>query len=268
MNLQDLTAFELLQINQLSLDELERRNILKIRNNPLHDYTNWLVNNKMNMKPISSNSEGYDLKTSDGRKVMIIAKRNLLNNNSTMLGVISEKLLKNIDETIAVIYHKDLSIQSAVIIPSGVIYKLGVYNHLQKAYAIRVDTKLVCDPNVVDVKLLLCEHSNCDVTDDSKIFESTIRDLRVVGKKTFVKYYQHYALNIDVNEIIQIMLSENVSWKEMTARKKAKKMQSIFKKNDNFKSLKMIINSKSILIPEPLKDQARNLLEEFGQKST
>lgn len=43
MDLSQLSCVELMQLNQLTLDELERRDVLRTRNNPVCEYTEWLV---------------------------------------------------------------------------------------------------------------------------------------------------------------------------------------------------------------------------------
>ena len=43
MDLSQLSNVELMQLNQLTLDELERREVIRTRNNPISEYTEWLV---------------------------------------------------------------------------------------------------------------------------------------------------------------------------------------------------------------------------------
>ncbi|MEI1609164.1 hypothetical protein [Escherichia coli] len=50
MDLSQLSCVELMQLNQLTLDELERRDVLRTRNNPVCEYTEWLVAEKMQME--------------------------------------------------------------------------------------------------------------------------------------------------------------------------------------------------------------------------
>ncbi len=50
MDLSQLNCVELMQLNQLTLDELERRDMIRTRNNPVSEYTEWLVAEKMQME--------------------------------------------------------------------------------------------------------------------------------------------------------------------------------------------------------------------------
>ncbi|MFU2319374.1 hypothetical protein [Rahnella sp. PCH160] len=261
MDLKKLTVTELIQINQHTLDELERRSILKIRSNPITEYTFWLVKNKMNMALKPSFGEGYDFKTSDGRKIQVMAKRNQLKNNATMIGVISERELRQIDDFLIVIFNGDMSIDLALMIQNKAIMKFGVYNKFHKGYTLRINTALINDESVRDIKLVLCDKSSCNVYIERFKSESIVRDLKIVGKRTFVEYYQYFLDEVDVNYIIEIMLIENINWKQVTARTKANKMKSIFKNNDCCEVLRVIIDSINPLVTQSTKQKAKVLLE-------
>lgn len=68
MELSGLSTIELMQLNQETLAELERRNVIRTRNNPVSEYTEWLVSNRMGMVLAPASTKGYDA-TIDGRKV-------------------------------------------------------------------------------------------------------------------------------------------------------------------------------------------------------
>lgn len=261
MKLNHLTADELLQMNQYTLDELERRSILKVGDNPISEYTLWLVKNKMNAKSVSSEFAGYNVRTPDRKKIHILAKRNKLKNHSAILGVISERELRKVDDVLAVIYNEDMSIHTALIIPVHVIEKIGVYNKFQKGYTLRINAGIISDANVVNVKLILCTELNTYTLTKKKKVEDVVNDLKVVGKRTFVKYYQYYIDDIDVNYVIEKMLDDNTDWKAATARTKAKKMKSIFMKGENVKALKLIFESRNHLITESTKEKVIEILE-------
>lgn len=260
MKLNHLTADELLQMNQYTFDELERRSILKVGGNPISEYTLWLVKNKMNAKSVSSDFAGYNVRTPDKKKIQILAKRNKLKNHSTILGVISERELRMVDDVLAVIYNEDMSIRIALIIPVHVIEKIGVYNKFQKDYTLRINAGIISDANVVNMKMVLSNEFNfCGSTNQNK--EDIVHDLKIVGKRTFVEYYQYYIDDVDVNYVIEKMLLDKIEWKVATARSKAKKMKSIFKKGENLKALKLIFESRNYLITESTKEKVIEILE-------
>jgi hypothetical protein len=88
MDLSQLSCVELMQLNQLTLDELERRDVIRTRNNPVSEYTEWLVAEKMQMELAPPSTKGYDATTSGGRKIQIKSRKNNLRNKSLVLGII------------------------------------------------------------------------------------------------------------------------------------------------------------------------------------
>ncbi len=84
MDLSQLSNVELMQLNQLTLDELERREVIRTRNNPISEYTEWLVADKMQMVLAAPSTKGYDATTIDDRKIQI---------KSVTRGSLSNKLL-------------------------------------------------------------------------------------------------------------------------------------------------------------------------------
>ena len=50
MDLRDLTVKELLQLNSSILNELKRRRIVRTKNNPVGDYTEWIVSKGLGLE--------------------------------------------------------------------------------------------------------------------------------------------------------------------------------------------------------------------------
>lgn len=151
MKLSELSTIELMQLNQETLAELERRNVIRTRNNPVSEYTEWLVSNRMGMVLAPASTKGYDAITSDGRKVQIKSRKNNAKNKSMILGIIRNYELNQFDDLIAVIYHPDFSIRYALQIPHELVKIYGRFNQHQNGYTLSMTAKLLSDRRVVDI---------------------------------------------------------------------------------------------------------------------
>lgn len=141
----------LTQLNQETLAELERRNVIRTRNNPVSEYTEWLVSNRMGMVLAPASTKGYDAITSDGRKVQIKSRKNNAKNKSMILGIIRNYELNQFDDLIAVIYHPDFSIRYALQISHELVKIYGRFNQHQNGYTLSMTAKLLSDRRVVDI---------------------------------------------------------------------------------------------------------------------
>ena len=75
MNLEELEVIELLRLQADVTKELKRRNIVRTQNNPLGDYTEWLVAQKMNLVLANNSAAGYDAKSEAGVTFQIKGRR-------------------------------------------------------------------------------------------------------------------------------------------------------------------------------------------------
>ncbi|TWD31563.1 hypothetical protein [Pantoea sp. SJZ147] len=151
MDLSDLSTTELMQLNQETLAELERRNVIRTRNNPVSEYTEWLVSTRMGMVLAPASTKGYDA-TIDGRKVQIKSRKNNAKNQSTVLGIIRNYELNQFDDLIAVIYHPDFSIRYALQIPHELVKVYGRFNQHQNGYTLSITNAILNDPMVCHLK--------------------------------------------------------------------------------------------------------------------
>lgn len=264
MNLNDLTNLELLQISQYALDELELRSVLKKRNNPIDEYTLWLVENKLKMRSIPLDQEGYYARSLDGRNINIIAKTHQLKNSSSIVGFISERDLKLIDDVMLIIYNSKYYVTLALIIPRDSIIELGIYNKLKKGYTLRASHELINSSKTTNITELLFAKPDCKTLRDLEYIKSA---LKVIGKNTFVDFYNYFQDDIPIGDVIKKMATKNINWNVTTARVKAKKMKEVFKRNDNLKALKVIVDSKSTLANKTIKEEAIKLIENNPPRS-
>lgn len=263
MDLSQLSTVELMKLNQLTLDELERREVIRTRNNPVSEYTEWLVADKMQMELAAPSTKGYDATTLDGRRIQIKSRKNNLKNKSLVLGIIRNYELNQFDELIAVIYNTDFSIRYAISIPHELVKEYGFYNQHQNGYTLRISNSLLIDPRVKNIIEFFDQER--PVTYEKtveKLDSNTIRDVQTIGMQTFVEYYQCVESGMDAVELVEKMVTDHPEWKESTARTKASSMRRVFKNGKNIEALKIIYNSNHPAISDEIKTMLSTLLND------
>lgn len=123
LNLKKLHFRDLLVIFGDLLDELKSRDIVRTRNNPVADYSEWLVSKAFNLTLQRNSNNGFDAIDFSGIKYQIKARRVSPVNRSRQLGVIRNLEAKKFDFLIAVIFDKDFSVLEAYKIPRNLISK-------------------------------------------------------------------------------------------------------------------------------------------------
>lgn len=260
MDLSQLGCVELMQLNQLTLDELERRDVLRTRNNPVCEYTEWLVAEKMQMELAPPSTKGYDATTSEGRKIQIKSRKNNLRNKSLVLGIIRNYELNQFDELIAVIYNHDFSIRYAISIPHELVKEYGFYNKHQNGYTLRISNLLLKDPRVTDlIEFFEPDTERSSRENTVKPDSNIIRDVQTIGMQTFIEYYQCVESGMDATNLVKKMVTEHPEWKESTARTKASSMRRVFKNDSNIEALKIIYESNHSAITDEIKSKLSTL---------
>ena len=88
MNLRELSIKELLQLQAAATNELKRRDVVRTQNNPLGDYTEWLVAQAMGLELAANSKAGYDGIDSNGTRIQIKGRRITPKNKSRQLSAI------------------------------------------------------------------------------------------------------------------------------------------------------------------------------------
>lgn len=127
IKLEQMTNVELLQAHGAVIDELIRRDVVRTRNNPIGDYTEWLVCKRLDLNQQNNSTaacdavsktgnQRYQLKgrQSDAHRVQFSAIRNLEQNG--------------FDFVIAVVFNKDYSIRFAAKLTHTAVERLSRYH--------------------------------------------------------------------------------------------------------------------------------------------
>lgn len=150
---------DLLRLYGSILFELKCRGLARTINNPVSDYTEWLVSEKLNLKLASKSEKGFDATDrTDGSRYEIKARRITSSTNSRQLSAIRDLEGKHFDFLIAVIYDENFEVLLALKIPHMVVlakskfvaatnsYKLEAKASLQNETGVEVITQLLLAP--------------------------------------------------------------------------------------------------------------------------
>ena len=75
MNLKNPEVKELMNLYAAVITELQERNIVRTQNNPLGDYTEWLVARALDLELQTNSKTGYDGISKSGQRFQIKGRR-------------------------------------------------------------------------------------------------------------------------------------------------------------------------------------------------
>jgi hypothetical protein len=125
--LEILRTSELLSLFALILEELRRREVVRSSNNPVADYTEWLVAKALSLEQLRGSTTGCDALDAEGRRYEIKGRRLTRHNNSTQLSVIRGLDLCHFDFLVGVLYDEDFLVSRACLIPHEVVKTTATY---------------------------------------------------------------------------------------------------------------------------------------------
>ncbi|MGI2056161.1 DUF6998 domain-containing protein [Shewanella baltica] len=95
--------------------------MVRTKNNPLGDYTEWLVGKALDLELQTNSKAGYDGIDRNGVRVQIKGRRVTPDNKSRQLSAICKYDEKDFDEFAAIIYDENFDVIEAVLIPHEVV---------------------------------------------------------------------------------------------------------------------------------------------------
>ncbi|WP_231758782.1 DUF6998 domain-containing protein [Microbulbifer elongatus] len=155
MNLEDLKIKELLKLQASVTKELQRREVVRTQNNPLGDYTEWLVANALDLELEANSKAGYDGISKSGVKIQIKGRRVTPKNKSRQLSAIRKYKERDFDELAAVIYDEEFNVIEALIIPHEVVGEYASYREHVNAHILILKGPILTDPRVRCIKQAL-----------------------------------------------------------------------------------------------------------------
>jgi hypothetical protein len=154
-SLNSLSIEELLALHSSALDELQRRGVLRTKNNPTGDYAEWLFAERLGLQLAENSAKGYDATDGDGLRYQIKSRRITSANKSRQLGVLRDLDANEFDFLLAVLFDDAWQITHAVKIPHSSIARMSTFRAHQNGHILILRPILLNDPDVVDVTHLL-----------------------------------------------------------------------------------------------------------------
>lgn len=148
MDLQKMGIKQLLQTQANIIQELKKREVVRTKNNPVGDFTEWLVAQAYDLELANNSKAGYDAVDTAGTKIQIKGRRVTADNPSRQLSAIRKYEKKDFDELIAVIFDEDFNIELAVRMPHEVIGDYSRFSNHSNAHLLTLKGSILEDTRI------------------------------------------------------------------------------------------------------------------------
>lgn len=149
IEVKNLDDEELLQLYGKLMEELRQRKLIRSSNNPVSDYAEKIVCERLSLSQATKSSKGYDaIDENTGMKYQIKARRLTRHNKSRQLGVIRNLNQKLFDYLIAVISDESFRPIEIWRIPRETIPKYARYSRHQNGHILILTGEVLEDKTV------------------------------------------------------------------------------------------------------------------------
>lgn len=152
-DLSEMSELELLQTRGAVIAELRRRGVVKTENNPIGDYTEWLVCNRLGLEIQENSQAGFDAVDPQGVKCQIKGRR--ASGNSVQFSAIRKLDDHGFDFVVAVVFNEDYSIRFAFKIAYAAVKQLARFQEHTNSHLLILTEKAVELDGVEDITQLL-----------------------------------------------------------------------------------------------------------------
>ena len=151
--MKDLAAMsnlELLQTHGAVIAELRRRKVVKTKNNPIGDYTEWLVCDRLGLEIQGNNQAAFDaVDPQNGDRYQIKGRRS--RGNSVQFSPIRRIENHEFDFVVAVVFHEDYTIRLAFRISYAAVIQLVRYQAYTNSHILILTERAVELDGVEDI---------------------------------------------------------------------------------------------------------------------
>ena len=137
------------------LDELKQRSVVRTRNNPVADYAEWLVAQKLSLSLERNSKSGYDATNTSGERFQIKSRRLDPSNKSRQLSVIRNLDAGEFDYLIGVLFNRDFTVKEAYKIPHDLIAKYAQFSKHLSGYTLHLRGDILRAQGVEDITHIL-----------------------------------------------------------------------------------------------------------------
>ncbi len=149
-DLKQMSEIELLRTHAAIIDELINRNVVKTRNNPIGDYTEWLVSRRLGLDLQPNSRASFDAVDLIGTRYQIKGRRD--SGTHVQFSSIRNLDAKGFDFVIAIVFYDDYSIRLALKIPHKTIPEFAKYQEHTNAHNLILTDNSVEHPDVTDLR--------------------------------------------------------------------------------------------------------------------
>ena len=152
MDLSKLEIKELLHLQASVISELKAQNVVRTQNNPVGDYTEWLLAKGLKLRLAHNSSSGYDAIDEEGKKYQIKGRRVSQTNQSKQLSALRNYDKKDFDYMVAVVFDEHFEVIEAHKIPHEVIGEYSKYRKHDNAHILHLRGAILGDSRVKDIR--------------------------------------------------------------------------------------------------------------------
>jgi hypothetical protein len=152
MTLDQLSEKELLCLQADVTEELISRKVVRTRNNPLGDYTEWLVAQGLGLTLEQNSTAGYDGIDGAGLRIQIKGRRVTPTNNSRQMSAIRNLDKKDFDVLAAVVFDQHFDIIEALLVPHSVVAEYATYREHVNAHILVLKGAILTDSRISDFR--------------------------------------------------------------------------------------------------------------------
>ncbi len=146
-----ISTLKLLQTYSDIINELKTRGVLRTTNNPVSDYAEYLVAEKLKIKLEVNSKKSYDATDLRSKKTYQIKSRRIIKpTGSFQLGIMRSL---DFDFLIVVIFNQDFSISYICQIPKKIITNYAKWSEYQKGYILILNDRVLKDKKVKLLKI-------------------------------------------------------------------------------------------------------------------
>lgn len=149
-DLQAMSELELLQTRGAVIEELRRRGVVRTANNPIGDYTEWLVCNRLGLEIQGNSQAAFDaVDPQSGDRYQIKGRRS--SGNTVQFSSIRNLENHGFDFVVAVVFDADYSIRFAFRIAYAAVPELAKYQAHTNAHLLILTERAVERDGVEDI---------------------------------------------------------------------------------------------------------------------
>lgn len=147
----DQSDRELLHAFAGLMAEMRRRGMIRSSNNPVADYTERLVAQRLGLELRSNSASGFDAADRQGLRYQIKGRRLTPANQSTQLSALRSLAARPFDYLAGVVYHPDFSVAYAALVPFETVLAHSSYRAHTNGHVFMMKRSVLQLPGVQDI---------------------------------------------------------------------------------------------------------------------